>query len=82
MARSVADTGRRSTGRRQGILAADWAHTNAVVMDDSERYVIASPRYQDAVVKIDLETSELVWILGNHDDWGPEWQDFLLETER
>ncbi len=57
----------------------DWAHTNAVVMDDSERYVIASPRYQDAVVKIDLETSELVWILGNHDDWGPEWQDFLLE---
>ena len=59
----------------------DWAHTNAVVMDESERYAIASPRHQDAVVKIDLETGELVWILGNHGDWGPEWQHLLLEPK-
>lgn len=57
----------------------DWAHANAVVMDDSERFVIASLRHQDAVVKIDWDTGELVWILGSHEDWGPEWQDYLLQ---
>ena len=57
----------------------DWTHTNAAVMDDSGRYAIASVRHQDAVVKIDMETGELLWILGNHDGWGPEWQRFLLE---
>ena len=57
----------------------DWAHANAVVMDESERYVIVSLRQQDAVVKIDWDTGALVWILGNHDGWGPEWQDYLLQ---
>ncbi len=57
----------------------NWSHTNAVSVDDSGRYVIASVRHQDAVVKIDWETGQLVWILGNHDGWGPEWQKYLLE---
>jgi len=57
----------------------DWAHANAVVMDASERYVIVSLRQQDAVVKIDWDTGALVWILGNHDGWGPAWQDHLLQ---
>ena len=56
----------------------DWAHTNAVVSDSTGRYAMASLRAQDAVVKIDLETGELVWILGEHGGWGPEWQDYLL----
>ncbi len=59
----------------------DWTHTNAVVMDDSERFAIASLRHQDAVAKIDMETGELVWILGNHGGWGPEWQEYLLEPK-
>ena len=56
----------------------DWAHANAVVMDARERYAIVSLRQQDAVVKIDWDSGEVVWILGNHDGWGPEWQDYLL----
>ena len=51
----------------------DWAHLNAVIPDDTGRYAIASLRHQDAVVKVDMETGELVWILGNHDGWGPRW---------
>ena len=56
----------------------DWAHTNAVMSDSTGRYALASSRVQDAVVKVDLETGELVWILGEHGGWGPEWKDHLL----
>ncbi len=57
----------------------DWAHTNAVASDASGRYALASLRAQDAVVKIDLETGEPLWILGHHDGWAPEFEDLLLE---
>ena len=59
----------------------DWAHANAVVMDESERHVLVSLRQQDAVVKIDWETGQLMWILGNHKDWGPKWQGYLLQPQ-
>jgi arylsulfate sulfotransferase len=56
----------------------DWAHANAVISDASGRYAIVSLRHQDALVKIDMETGELVWILGDHTGWDSEWQDYLL----
>ena len=59
----------------------DWAHANAVVLDAGERYAIVSLRHQDAVVKIDWQTGELVWILGSHDGWAPEWQAYLLQPK-
>ena len=59
----------------------DWAHANAVVMDVDERHALVSLRQQDAVVKIDWAAGKLVWILGNHDDWGPAWQNYLLQPE-
>ena len=59
----------------------DWTHSNGVELDESGRYLLVSVRHQDAVVKIDLETEELVWILGDHDGWGPEWQHLLLEPQ-
>ena len=67
-------------GQPEGLPRRDWAHTNAVVMDASETYAIASMRHQDAVVKINMDTGELVWILGDHGGWGPEWQEYLLES--
>ena len=57
----------------------DWAHTNAVVSDATGRYALASARAQDAVVKVDLETGEPVWILGHPDGWAPEFEDRLLK---
>ena len=68
-------------GEPGAIPRRDWAHTNAVVMDASERYAIASLRHQDAVIKVDMETGELVWILGDHGGWGPQWQEYLLEPD-
>lgn len=56
----------------------DWSHGNAVIYDEEDHAFIMSLSYQNAVVKVDMETSELVWILGNHEGWGEEYQDKLL----
>lgn len=56
---------------------ADWAHANAVFEDESGNWIV-SLRHQDVIVKIDPDTSEVVWLLGNHSNWPAELQDKLL----
>ncbi len=54
----------------QGLPAnADWAHTNAAIVDPRDDTIIASLRHQDAVVKVGRTDGALRWILGNHDNW-------------
>jgi hypothetical protein len=57
----------------------DWSHANSVWWDDGA--YIVSMRHQDAVIKIDPETNQLAWILGNSDNWLPPWSDKLLVPE-
>lgn len=59
-------------------LGFDWAHANAVLYDPGDDSIIVSVRHQDAVVKFSRSTGNLEWILGNHDNWPPEFQPFLL----
>lgn len=54
----------------------DWIHTNAVFVDD-DGGILVSARHQDAVIKFD-SAGNLIWILGNHDNWGPAFQPYLL----
>jgi arylsulfate sulfotransferase len=56
----------------------DWAHANAIIHDERDDSVIISLRHQDTVYKIDRQTGALKWILAPHDNWGPEWQSYLL----
>jgi hypothetical protein len=56
----------------------DWGHPNAVIEDPSDGSIIASLRNQNAVVKFSRATGQLVWILGPPQNWGPEWQPYLL----
>jgi len=56
----------------------DWSHSNAITYDPSDDSVIVSVRHQDAVIKVSRTTGELIWILGPHDNWAPEYQRFLL----
>jgi len=56
----------------------DWAHANAVLYDPRDDSIIVSVRHQDAVIKFSRSTGNLEWILGNHDNWPPEFQPFLL----
>ena len=56
----------------------DWGHANAVFHDERDDSIVISIRHQDAVVKFSRSTGELVWILGNHDNWSAEFLPYLL----
>ena len=56
----------------------DWTHGNAIIYEEEDNSFVMSLPYQDAVIKISMETGELVWILGNHDNWQEPWTEKLL----
>jgi hypothetical protein len=56
----------------------DWTHGNAIIYEEHDNSFVMSVPYQDAVIKVSLESGELVWILGNHDNWREPWSDKLL----
>jgi hypothetical protein len=65
--------------------ALDWVHANAAIMDPGEDLVdpsddsiIVSIRHQDAVISF-TRAGELEWILGTHENWGPDYQQYLLD---
>lgn len=57
---------------------ADWDHVNSVVYDEASDGYIISMRNQDAVIKINRESEELVWILGDPRNWQEPWASKLL----
>lgn len=59
-------------------LGVDCQHANAVIEDPRDDSIIVSLRHQDAVVKFSRATGQLKWILGPHENWGPQWQQYLL----
>ncbi|MDB6124452.1 MAG: Arylsulfotransferase [Pedosphaera sp.] len=56
----------------------DWSHANAITEDPRDDSLIVSLRHQDAVIKFSRATGKLKWILGNHANWGPQFQPYLL----
>ena len=57
----------------------DWLHGNAIIYDAQDDAAIVSLRHGDAVVKVDLSTGELRWILGTPEGWRDPQRDRLLE---
>ncbi len=58
---------------------ADWLHLNGLHYDAQDRAAVLSGRDQSAVVKVDLDSGELRWILGNHRHWKEEFRPYLLD---
>ena len=56
----------------------DTEHSDAVIEDPGRDSVIVSLRAQNAVCKFSRATGQLVWILGPPENWGPQWQPYLL----
>jgi hypothetical protein len=59
-------------------LGVDCEHANAIIEDPRDDSLIVSMRHQDAVIKFSRSTGALKWILGPHENWGPQWQPYLL----
>lgn len=66
--------------------AKDWSHSNAIVYDPNSDAFILSVRHQDVVIKFRRnlastgKPSDLVWMLGDPQGWGPTWQPYLLKS--
>lgn len=58
--------------------AQNWMHMNAVTWSESDNSIIVSSRVQSAVIKVSYPEGEIRWILGNHDNWLPEYVKYLL----
>jgi hypothetical protein len=58
--------------------AKDWSHANAIAHDPRDDSILVSLRHQDAVLKISRYTGKLLWILGTHANWKPEYEPYLL----
>ncbi len=56
----------------------DWTHGNAIIYEEADNSFVMSLPYQDAVIKVSMDSGELVWILGNHDNWRDPWKQKLL----
>ncbi|EDT70542.1 arylsulfate sulfotransferase [Clostridium perfringens D str. JGS1721] len=50
----------------------DWLHLNAISYSEKDNALIVSSRHQDAVIKFNIDTNEVLWILGNPDINLPE----------
>jgi len=64
-------------GVAQGVTR-DPFHANAVTIDFSDNTYIVSLRHQEALVKIDRETDQVLWIHGAHERWTAPWDQYLL----
>ncbi|WP_245835689.1 aryl-sulfate sulfotransferase [Virgibacillus ndiopensis] len=65
-----------STNRDDGVI--DWFHQNAVVYDEGDDSIIISSRNQDLVMKLDYETTDIIWIMADEEGWQGEYQNYLL----
>ena len=64
---------------RRGFTGArDWSHGNGFVYDPRDDSLLISFRMQDAVVKVDRTSGDVVWILGDHAGWKESLQPKLL----
>jgi len=70
----ILDPGRPSMYRTD----EDWLHLNTVAWSEGDSSIIVSGRHQSAVVKLTYPEGKIKWILGNHDNWLPEYAKYLL----
>ncbi|WOJ30158.1 aryl-sulfate sulfotransferase [Citrobacter koseri] len=70
----------RPTGTAPGEdpTVLDWLHINQSYVNETNNVLIASGRHQSAVFGVDLETEALQFIMSTHEDWGDEYQPYLL----
>lgn len=61
-----------------GGYGVDSEHANALIDDTNDNSIVVSMRNQNAIFKFSRSTDQLKWILGPHELWGTNWQQYLL----
>lgn len=61
--------------------AYDWVHGNSAQWVESENAYLLSARQQDAVALYDRDTSTVSWVLGNPENWSPEFEALRLVAD-
>ncbi len=56
----------------------NWSHLNTIEPFPNERAVLISSRQQDALFKVNRDTSELEWVLGMDGDFAMDPADYFL----
>lgn len=70
----VADTNYEDFGTH------DWLHINSIDYSQKDNCIIISARHQDAVIKFNMDTNEIMWILSDpNDEWPQHLQDKILK---
>jgi len=59
----------------------DITHSNAIYYLEEEDAVVVSSNLQCAIYKVDMNTGELLWLLGDPTGWKEPWSDELLEPK-
>jgi len=77
------DTGfyRRVYGDMLGETGYDWAHGNGIYYEAEADATLVSFNHQSVVVKIDMSSGDILWMLGNPQGWRDRWQALRLEPE-
>ncbi|MGL4362326.1 MAG: aryl-sulfate sulfotransferase [Cellulosilyticaceae bacterium] len=59
----------------------DWLHMNAVVYDEVDDALIITARNQSCCVKINKQTSEIIWIIAPKEEWNDRLDKYVLTPE-
>lgn len=62
-------------------LPHDWTHSNGIDYDAATNTVLVSTNHLSTVFNLDLDTGEILWMLGDPKYWREPWSDLLLEPE-
>jgi len=62
-------------------LPLDLMHSNALAYLPDDDAVVVSSNFQAVLYKIDLQSGELVWLLGDPAAWNPPWSEKLLTPD-
>jgi hypothetical protein len=60
------------------VVRPAWSHINTVTPFAGERALLISPRDQDLLMKIDRDSNEIVWMLGERGDFEMAEQDYFI----
>lgn len=59
----------------------DWTHMNGIDYDAATNTALISTNHLSTVMDLDLDTGQLLWMLGDPRGWGERWSNLLLEPE-